>query len=129
MRGRYVPVMYTDREDPRDQPKHLAHHACPLPRLLGAADRPRGLRAPLPRGPHPAGPQDPGAAFLRHHRHVRPIRGEAYFRIAELRWDSMEDLRAGFASAEARAVAEDVEKLEQWAVCRSMVLGSFEELL
>jgi uncharacterized protein (TIGR02118 family) len=93
-------------------------------------------------------PTDP-EAFERHYREVHiplarkipglrsyaitdtsePVRGEAYFRIAELRWDSMDDLRAGFASTEARAVADDVEKLEQWAVCRSMVLGPFEELL
>ena len=58
-----------------------------------------------------------------------PIRGEPHFRIAELRWDTMDDLRAGTASPEGRAVAEDVDKLTVYAACRSMVLGSFEELL
>ena len=58
-----------------------------------------------------------------------PVRGEPYFRIAELRWDSMEDLHAAVASPEGRACADDVEILKEWAVCRSMVLGPFEEVL
>ena len=93
-------------------------------------------------------PTDP-EAFERHYREVhiplarkipalrsyafnddlQPVRGRTYFRIAELRWDSMEDLRAAFASPEGKAVGDDVETLEQWAVCRSMVIGSMEELL
>ena len=58
-----------------------------------------------------------------------PVRGEPYFRIAELRWDTMDGLRADFASAEGKAVGADVEKMEEWAVCRSMILGPFEALL
>ena len=93
-------------------------------------------------------PTDP-EAFERHYREVHiplarkipglrsyaitdssePVRGEVCFRVAELRWDTMDDLRAAFASAEAKAVGDDVEKLEEWAVCRSMILGSSEELL
>lgn len=92
-------------------------------------------------------PTDP-EAFERHYREVHiplarkipglrsyaisdnqtPVRGEPYFRIAELRWDTMDDLRAAFASPEGRAVADDVASLEVWAVCRSMVLGPVEEL-
>lgn len=93
-------------------------------------------------------PTDP-EAFERHYREIHiplarkipglrsyvfldnptPVRGEPYFRIAELRWDSMDDLRAGIASPEAQAVAEDTSRMTKWAVCRSMVLGASEELL
>jgi uncharacterized protein (TIGR02118 family) len=93
-------------------------------------------------------PTDP-EAFERHYREVHiplarkipklrsyalidnlvPVRGERYFRIAELRWDSMDDLHAAIASPEGQAVADDVAELERWAACRSMVLGPFEELL
>jgi uncharacterized protein (TIGR02118 family) len=58
-----------------------------------------------------------------------PARGEPFVRIAELRWDTMDDLRAGIDSPEARAVADDVAVLAQWATCRNMVLSPFEELL
>jgi uncharacterized protein (TIGR02118 family) len=93
-------------------------------------------------------PSDP-EAFERHYREIHiplarkmpglrsyaisdnpvPVRGEPYFRIAELRWDSMDELHAGIASPEARAVSEDTDRLAEWAVCRSMVLAPFEELL
>ena len=58
-----------------------------------------------------------------------PVRGEPYWRIAELRWDSMDELRAAMDSPAGKAVADDVEVLLQWATCRSMVLAPLEELL
>lgn len=93
-------------------------------------------------------PTDP-EAFERHYREVHiplarripllrsyaisdnpvPVRGEPYFRIAELRWDSMDDLRAGIDSPEGKACADDVEILARYAGVRSMVLAPFEELL
>jgi uncharacterized protein (TIGR02118 family) len=93
-------------------------------------------------------PTDP-EAFERHYREVHiPLarkipglrsyaitddpaqtRGEPFFRIAELRWDSLDALRAGFASPQGRAVAADVDNLTVYATCRSMVLGRSEELL
>ncbi|MEY9859262.1 uncharacterized protein (TIGR02118 family) [Catenulispora sp. GAS73] len=93
-------------------------------------------------------PSDP-EAFERHYREVHiplarkipglrsyaitdnpvPVRGEPFFRIAELRWDTMDDLRAGLDSPEARAVAADVDKLAVYATCRNMVIEPFEELL
>lgn len=93
-------------------------------------------------------PTDP-EAFERHYREVHiplarkipglrsyaitdhpvPIRGERYFRIAELRWDTMDDLHAAVASPEGQAVADDVDKLAVYAACRSVVVGDFEELL
>ena len=92
-------------------------------------------------------PTDP-EAFERHYREVHiplareiprlrsyaiadnplPVRGESYFRIAELRWDTMDDLRAGIASPAGRACAADVDKLAEYAGCRSLVLNEFEEL-
>lgn len=93
-------------------------------------------------------PTDP-EAFERHYRDVHiplarkipglrsyaicdnplPVRGEPYFRVAELRWDTMDDLRVGIASPEGDATAKDVEELKRFAGCRSFVLGPFEELL
>jgi uncharacterized protein (TIGR02118 family) len=58
-----------------------------------------------------------------------PVRGEPCFRVAELRWDTMDDLRTGFASPEGRATADDVVELTRYAGCRSFVVGPFEELL
>jgi hypothetical protein len=49
------------------------------------------------------------------------IRGAAYYLIAELEWDTMEDLRAAFASPEGRATAADAARLEELAPVRSMI--------
>jgi uncharacterized protein (TIGR02118 family) len=93
-------------------------------------------------------PSDP-EAFERHYREVHiplarkipglrsyaitdnpvPVRGEPFFRIAELRWDTLDDLRAGIDSPEGRAVADDVDNLAVYATCRNMVVSPFEELL
>jgi len=94
-------------------------------------------------------PNDP-EAFDRHYREVHiplarklpglrsyvitddqvAVRGEAFYRIAELHWDSMEDLRASITSPEGQAVADDVNVMtEKYAACRNMVLGPAEEVL
>jgi uncharacterized protein (TIGR02118 family) len=85
----------------------------------------------------PADPQ----AFDRHYREVHipiarqlpalrrytiggqaaAIRGAAYYLIAELEWDTMEDLRAAFASPEGRATAADAARLQELAPVRSMI--------
>jgi uncharacterized protein (TIGR02118 family) len=93
-------------------------------------------------------PNDP-EAFERHYREIHiplarrlpglrsytitdnaaPVRGEPYYRIAELRWDSIDDLRAAFASPEGRATADDATTMAGYAVGRAMILGPGEELL
>jgi uncharacterized protein (TIGR02118 family) len=85
-------------------------------------------------------PADPGA-FGRHYREVHiplarqlpalrrytlggdaaAVRGAPYYLVAELEWDSMEDLRAAFASPEGRATADDAARLRQLAPVRSMI--------
>jgi len=86
-------------------------------------------------------PADP-EAFDRHYRQVHiplvrqlpalrrytlggdtaAIRGVAYHLVAELEWDTMEDLRAAFASPEGRATADDAARLQELAPVRSMIL-------
>jgi uncharacterized protein (TIGR02118 family) len=44
-----------------------------------------------------------------------PVRGDAYYRIAELDWDDMESFQRAAGSPEGRATAEDVDHLAQWS--------------
>lgn len=91
-------------------------------------------------------PSDP-EAFERHYRDVHlplarqlpglrsyvlghdaaAIRGEPYYLVAELEWDSMDDLRAAFASPPGRATAADTEHMRQWAEVRSLVFTTTDE--
>ena len=52
-------------------------------------------------------------------RDVAAVRGAPYYLVAELDWDTMEDLRAAFASPEGRATADDAARLP--APARSMI--------
>ena len=86
-------------------------------------------------------PADP-AAFDRYHREVHiPIShrlpglrsytvardasavrgGDPYYMIGELEWDTMEDLRAAFASPEGQAAGADAAVLAEMAPMYSMV--------
>jgi uncharacterized protein (TIGR02118 family) len=87
-------------------------------------------------------PADP-AAFSRHYRGLHiplarqlpalrrytvggqaaAIRGAAYYLVAELEWDTMEDLHAAFASPEGRATAADAARLQELAPVRSMIFA------
>jgi uncharacterized protein (TIGR02118 family) len=53
-------------------------------------------------------------------RDVAAVRGDPYYLVAELEWNTMEDLRAAFASEAGRATAADAGKLQQLATVRSM---------
>ena len=57
------------------------------------------------------------------------VRGSPYHLIAELEWDTIEDLRGAFASPAGRATAADAARLAEMAVVRSMVFvtESFEK--
>jgi uncharacterized protein (TIGR02118 family) len=91
-------------------------------------------------------PADP-AAFDRYHREVHipishrlpglrsytvardasPVRGgDPYYMIGELEWDTMEDLRAAFASPEGQAAAADAAVLAEMAPMHSMVFTPAE---
>jgi uncharacterized protein (TIGR02118 family) len=49
------------------------------------------------------------------------VRGASYYLVAELEWDTMDDLRAAFTSPEGRATAADAAYLAELAPVRSMV--------
>lgn len=55
-------------------------------------------------------------------RDLAAVRGGAPCHlVAELDWDTMEDLRAAFASPEGRATAADAARLQELAPVRSMI--------
>jgi uncharacterized protein (TIGR02118 family) len=53
-------------------------------------------------------------------REATSVRGAPYYLVAELEWDTMDDLRAAFASPEGRATAADATHLAELAPVRSM---------
>jgi uncharacterized protein (TIGR02118 family) len=62
-------------------------------------------------------------------RDVAPVRGgDPYYLIGELEWDTMEDLRAAFASPEGQAAADDAAILAKMAPMHSMVFTATETL-
>ena len=87
-------------------------------------------------------PADPGA-FDRHYREVHiplgrrlpglrryavsrdlaAVRGAPYYLVADLEWDTMDELRAAFASPEGRATAADAARLQELAPVRSMIFS------
>ncbi|MGQ5640911.1 MULTISPECIES: EthD family reductase [unclassified Streptomyces] len=94
-------------------------------------------------------PADP-AAFDRHYHHAHvpltrrlpglrrytigrdliAVRGGApYYLVAELEWDTMDDLRAAFASPEGHATAADAAHLQELAPVRSMIFTVGESVL
>jgi uncharacterized protein (TIGR02118 family) len=54
-------------------------------------------------------------------RDVVGLRGEPCYLIAELEWDTMDELRAAFASPEGRATAADATRLQELAPVRRMI--------
>jgi uncharacterized protein (TIGR02118 family) len=55
-------------------------------------------------------------------RDIVPVRGGApCYLVAELEWDTMDDLRAAFASPERRANATDAARLQELTPIRSMI--------
>ncbi len=85
-------------------------------------------------------PADP-EAFDRHYREVHiplasrlpglrrytvgqdaaAVRGVPYYLAAELEWDTMDGLRAAFASPQGRGTAADAARLQELAPVRSMI--------
>jgi uncharacterized protein (TIGR02118 family) len=67
----------------------------------------------------PLGRRLPGLRRYTVSRDVAAVRGTPYYLVAELDWDTLDDLRAAFASPEGRATAEDAARLP--APVRSMI--------
>ncbi|WAL69070.1 EthD family reductase [Amycolatopsis cynarae] len=64
----------------------------------------------------------PGLRRYRVGRDAAPVRGDSpYYLIAELDWDTMDDLRTAFASPEGRATAADAAHLQELTPVRSMI--------
>jgi uncharacterized protein (TIGR02118 family) len=71
--------------------------------------------------PIPLGRRLPGLRRYAVGRDVAAVRGAPYYLVAELEWDSMEKLRAAFASPQGRATAADAARLQEFAPVRSMI--------
>jgi uncharacterized protein (TIGR02118 family) len=54
-------------------------------------------------------------------RDVTALHGEPYYLVAELDWDTMDELRAAFASPAGRATADDAARLQELAPVRRMI--------
>jgi uncharacterized protein (TIGR02118 family) len=54
-------------------------------------------------------------------RDAAAVRGAPYHLVAEAEWDTMDELRAAFASPEGRATAADAAHLQELAPVRSMI--------
>ena len=69
----------------------------------------------------PLGRRLPGLRRYTVSRDVTAVRGAPYYLVAELDWDTMDELRAAFASPEGRATAADAARLAELAPVRSMI--------
>ena len=69
----------------------------------------------------PLGRQLPGLRRYAVSHDVAAVRGAPYYLVAELDWDTMDELRAAFASPEGRATAADAARLAELAPVRSMI--------
>jgi len=75
----------------------------------------------------PLGRRLPGLRRYAVSRDVAAVRGAPYYLVADLDWDTMDELRAAFASPEGRATAADAARLAELAPVRSMIF-SVEEV-
>jgi uncharacterized protein (TIGR02118 family) len=70
----------------------------------------------------PLGRRLPGLRRYTVGRDVAAVRGGTpYYLVAELEWDTMNELRAAFNSPEGRATAADAARLQELAPVRSMI--------
>jgi uncharacterized protein (TIGR02118 family) len=59
-------------------------------------------------------------------RDVTALFGAPFYLIAELEWDTMDELRAAFATPEGRATAADAARLQELAPVRRMIFAAEE---
>ena len=69
----------------------------------------------------PLGRRLPGLRRYTVSRDAAAVRSAPYHLVAELDWDTMDELRAAFASPEGRATAADAARLAELAPVRSMI--------
>lgn len=70
--------------------------------------------------------QLPGLRRYSVSRDVTPLHGAPIYLIAELDWNTMDELHAAFASAEGRATAADAAHLQELAPVRRMIFTAEE---
>lgn len=63
----------------------------------------------------------PGLRRYTFGRDIEALHGAPYYLITELEWDTMDELRAAFASPEGRATAADAARLQELAPVRRMI--------
>jgi uncharacterized protein (TIGR02118 family) len=54
-------------------------------------------------------------------RNITALHGTPYYLIAELEWDTLDELQAAFASPEGRATAADAARLQELAPVSRMI--------
>jgi len=54
-------------------------------------------------------------------RDLTALHGAPYYLVTELEWDTMDELRAAFASPEGQATAADAARLQELASVRRMI--------
>lgn len=105
MTGRFI-AMYETPADPEAFDRH--YHAVNIPLV-------RSL---------------PGLRRCTIGRDIVAVRGGApYYLVAELEWDTMDELQAAFASPEGHATAADAAQLQELAPVRSMIFTGDESVL
>jgi len=67
--------------------------------------------------------QLPGLRRFAISRDVTALHGAPFYLIAELEWDTMDDLRAAFATPQGRATAADAAHLQELAPVRRMIFS------
>ena len=77
----------------------------------------------------PLGRRLPGLRRYTVSRDVAAVRGAPYYLVAELEWDTMDELRAAFASPQGRATAEDAARLQELAPVRSMIFAADDSMI
>ena len=69
----------------------------------------------------PLGLRLPGLRRYTVSRDLVALHGAPYYLVAELDWDTPDDLRAAFATPTGRATGEDAARLEKLAPVRRMI--------
>jgi uncharacterized protein (TIGR02118 family) len=77
----------------------------------------------------PLGRRLPGLRRYAVSRGPAAVRGAPYYLAADLDWDTMDELRAAFASPEGRATATDAARLQEFAPVRSMIFTLDESVM
>jgi uncharacterized protein (TIGR02118 family) len=70
--------------------------------------------------------QLPGLRRFTLSRDVTALHGAPFYLIAELDWDTMDGLRAAFATPEGQATAADAARLQELAPVRRMIFTADE---